>query len=194
MSLASFAFSFPNYWTAKLSRFKGKRSKSVSIMARENFVAWTSGTSEYCLETSQQTGSGDVVWLQNNSEVHPEKSCYFFCLLSLSLQVACSAWTSSFLSVGTPVGAEELWKKQAVLSQWPSLATEVTWWAFAAAVTVRKTISQPSLDCGDSVMNTKERKLVKHKRAQIYQLIVKKTQKNGITFRAHVNLFCLFTF
>lgn len=30
--------------------------------------------------------------------------------------IASSAWTSSFLSVGTPVGAEQLWTKQAVLS------------------------------------------------------------------------------
>lgn len=145
-----FALSFPNDWTVKLSRCReraeqkclpdGQRALCCLFLMSTEVLKST----EYCLETSQQTGSGDVVWLQNNFEVDPHIPPPAPLLLSLSPQDACSAWTSSFLSVGTPVGAKELGKKkkQAVLSEGPSLATTVTWRVFA--VKVRKMSSQPS--------------------------------------------------
>lgn len=89
MSLASFAFfPFPNYWTAKSSRCNWKLSKRVSMMARAAFVAVLMSVEVWnqwiLLEASQQTGSGDAVWLQINFEVHPEKSCFFFIIIIFS--------------------------------------------------------------------------------------------------------------
>lgn len=154
MSLASFAFSFPNDWTERLSKCKGKLSESVC------------GTSEYCLETSQETGSGVVVWLKNNFEVQTEKF-FFFPFFFSFIPAGCFLCSDIF----RPVCGDTCWCRGALeKTSCPVRMTPFGHSSHLVSVCCCRESEEDvlaaitALEWGDSVMNSKEQKLVKHKR------------------------------
>lgn len=80
MSLASFAFSFPNYWTAKLSRCMESRA-NASPWCPEGllFLLMSVDVWKEWILLGNRPSRQEVemwLWLQKNSlEDHPEKSC-----------------------------------------------------------------------------------------------------------------------
>lgn len=172
MSLASFAFfPFPNYWTAKSSRCNWKLSKRVSMMARAAFVAVFNERGS--LEPVNIAGSipADRKWrcglIANSFRGSSWEELLFFIFYFFFPQDASSAWTSSFLSVGTPVGVAKLWKKN---TSCPVRTTLFGHWSHLVSVCCRCGSEEDVLSANtalhweDSAMKQDERKLVKHKK------------------------------
>lgn len=143
MWLASFAFSFPNYWTAKLSRCNDQvclRDDQRSFCCCFNEcghlelvnIAWKHPSRQ---EVEMWFGC-KIIWKITLRRVDAVSGYFFCCCLSLQDPLAASsAWTSSFLSVGTPVGAEQRWEKNKLSCQsdllsppkWPGECLLLPW-------------------------------------------------------------------
>lgn len=168
MWLASFAFSFPNDWTAKLSRCNDQaclRDDQRSFCCCFNEcghlelvnIAWKHPSRQ---EVEMWFGC-KIIWKITLRRVDAVSGVIFFVvvypcripwLLPLLGHLPSCLW--GHLLVQSSAGK----KKQAVLSEWPSFATEVTWWVFVAAVNARKTSPSAVTATGDSAKNSKRTK------------------------------------